>query len=381
MTTTRNARDVTRFGGSLPVVATVLVLLVVLAFALVRLTRDDDLRISASFPRVVGLYPGDEVRILGVPVGNVEKIERAGDGVSVRLRVDAGIQVPAEASVVIIAPSLVSGRYVQLTPAYSTGAVMAQGAVIPAGRTQVPIEFDELKSALNRFGQDLGPDAKDGKGPLGRAVDVAAANLDGQGQSMHDTLAALSAAVGTLADSRGDIFATVRNLAEFTEMLARADAQMRGFTVRMTDLSGQLARSRELLASTLQRLNRLLPQLKAYLAEERPLLRANVQKLNEVTTLLERNRQNIADILQLAPGALANTYNIYDPRTRSAVGAMMLPYQTTPGQFVCWLFGRVGAADACNLLEPIFGGAADATAAGRTTLGGVGSLLTPAGAP
>ena len=40
------------------------------------LTGSKDLRITASFDRVVGLYEGDDVRILGVKVGTVTSIDR-----------------------------------------------------------------------------------------------------------------------------------------------------------------------------------------------------------------------------------------------------------------------------------------------------------------
>jgi phospholipid/cholesterol/gamma-HCH transport system substrate-binding protein len=384
-----------RFGTFRRTTATGVVAVLVLAlaaFAAVRhLTGSKDLRVTASFDRVVGLYEGDDVRVLGVKVGTVTGIDRRTSQVLVHLKVDGGIRVPADASAVVIAPTLVSGRYVQLTPAYTAGATMAQGAVIPEPRTHVPAEFDDLKSALNRLGTDLGPNgpgAKDGKGSLSRAVDTAAANLEGQGRSMHETLVELSDAVTTLSNSREDIFGTVRAMAEFTEMLARTDAEMRSFTTNTATLSGQLADSRKLLATTLAELAALEPQLQAYLRTDTPLLHDTTAKLSTLSTLLARNRQNLADILQVAPTAISNTYNIYDPVVRGQTGTLVLPYMATPGQIICWMFGAVGAAALCpqlpNLASTDTAGTAttastallQAVGSGTTTIGSVASLLS-----
>lgn len=389
-----------RFGPFRRTTTTGVVAVLVLAlasFAAVRhLAGPKDLEVTASFDRVVGLYEGDDVRILGVKVGTVTSIDRQTSQVLVHLTVDDGIRVPADASAVVIAPTLVSGRYVQLTPVYTEGATMAQGAVVPKSRTHVPAEFDDLKSALNRLGQDLGPNgpgAKDGKGSLSRAVDTAAANLEGQGRSMHDTLVELSAAVTTLSNSRDDIFGTVRAMAEFTTMLARTDAEMRSFTTQTAALTGQLADSRELLATTLANLAELEPQLQTYLKTDTPLLHDTTSRLSTVSTLLAGNRQNLGDLLQVAPTAISNTYNVYDPEVRGQVGSLVLPYMATPGQVICWMFGAVGAAALCPPLPSLTstdtaGTATTASTAllaavgsGTTTVGSVAALLSsPAGA-
>jgi phospholipid/cholesterol/gamma-HCH transport system substrate-binding protein len=331
-----------------------------------QLTRPRDLEVTVMFTRVVGLYEGDQVRVLGVPVGEVTKVTRTDDAVEVAMRIDRAVDVPASASAVLIAPSLVSGRYVQLTPAYTSGAKLATGGVIPLARSAVPVEWDELSGALNRLAVDLGPDRADGSGPLGRALTTAAANVDGQGQSMRDTLQALSAATTTLSDSRGDIFGTVRNLAQFTQMLAQTDSQVRDFSTQMADLTGQLAASRTTMASTVKKLNVVLPQVKDFVAQNRPLLRDDLNGLNTTTTLLAAQRQNIADILQTAPTTISNSYNLYDPNTQSSTGALALPYYQSPGQVLCFLLNQTGSGSACTVLAGVFK-ILDGSAAGTGT--------------
>ena len=71
------------------------------------------------FASAAGVYPGDEVRVVGVPVGSIESITPQADSVKITMRVKDGVKVPADARAVIIAPNLVAARFIQLTPAYN----------------------------------------------------------------------------------------------------------------------------------------------------------------------------------------------------------------------------------------------------------------------
>ncbi|MCP9953733.1 MlaD family protein [Actinomadura madurae] len=82
-------------------------------------------RITAYFATAIGVYPGSDVRVLGVKVGSIDSVEPLGNRVRVDMRVDDEVDVPAEARAVVIAPNLVSDRYVQLDPAYGGGPKMA----------------------------------------------------------------------------------------------------------------------------------------------------------------------------------------------------------------------------------------------------------------
>lgn len=78
-------------------------------------------KVSAYFGRTVGLYAGSSVRVLGIKVGEITAVTPAGDQVRVDMNVDAGVSIPADAGAVVVAPSLVSDRYVQLTPPTTPG--------------------------------------------------------------------------------------------------------------------------------------------------------------------------------------------------------------------------------------------------------------------
>ena len=64
---------------------------------------------------------------------------------------DAKYDVPADAKAVVVAPSIVSDRYVQLTPVYRGGEVLADGVVLSGDRTAVPVELDQIYDSFNEL--------------------------------------------------------------------------------------------------------------------------------------------------------------------------------------------------------------------------------------
>ncbi|MEH3138292.1 MAG: MlaD family protein, partial [Mycolicibacterium neoaurum] len=94
-------------------------------------------KIVAYFPTAVGLYPGDDVRVVGVPVGRIDSIQPRANDVKITMTVQDDVRVPADARAIIIAPNLVSARFIQLTPAYTEGDTLASGAEIGMDRTGV----------------------------------------------------------------------------------------------------------------------------------------------------------------------------------------------------------------------------------------------------
>ena len=158
--------------------------------------------ISAIFSTANSIYPGDEVRIAGVKVGTIESITPLGQRGRFTMDIDHGIAVAADAKAVIVAPNLVSARFVQLTPAYDTGPRLGDGAEIPRSRTSTPVEWDEVKRQLDRLATDLGPNDVAQSSSAGRLIDSAANAMAGNGDKLRQTLAQLAGVSRILADHR-----------------------------------------------------------------------------------------------------------------------------------------------------------------------------------
>jgi len=274
-------------------------------------------RITAFFDRAVGVYPDSEVKVLGIGVGRITSVEPRGDRVRVEMKVDDGVEIPADAHAVVVAPSLVSDRYVQLTPAYESGPLMAGGTEIPLSRTDTPVELDDLTASVNDLATALGPNGANADGALSDVLDTAAANLSGNGQLFNDTIRELSAATDALADSRGDLFDTVDNLQRFTKTLAESDAQVRSFNDELAGVSGYLAEDRDELGLALSSLGTALTDVHGFIEQNRGALTSNVDKLTGVTQALVDQRAAIAEILDVAPLAMSNFLSTYDAASAS----------------------------------------------------------------
>jgi phospholipid/cholesterol/gamma-HCH transport system substrate-binding protein len=307
------------------------------------------------FTQVKGLYVGDAVDVLGVRVGKVVDIVPAPEQVEVVIRMEGNQPVPLDVKAVLVAPSLVSVRHVALAPAYDTGPELKDGAEIPLSRTAVPVEWDEVKAQLVRLTAALGPRGANKDGSLTRLLDVSAANLDSQGANLNETITLLSEAMTTLSDTGGDLFATVRNLQVFIDALEASDDEVYRFNRSLATVAGILAQDRGDLAAALDGLDTAFVKVRQLLKDNHGEVVDTVDGLGRASNLLARNRQKLADILQVVPGTITNFYNIYDPQAVGLTGAFAVPNLDSPANFICSaVLSLGGTPQQCeSLLQPI----------------------------
>ncbi|WP_405580789.1 MCE family protein [Streptomyces sp. NBC_01190] len=274
----------------------------------------DGRRVTAYFDRAVGVYAGSDLRILGVKVGRVDAVTPRGKQVKVTLTLDHGVRVPADAGAVVVAPSVVADRYVQLTPAYTGGPQLQDHAVIPANRTATPVEIDQLYASITQLSDALGPDGANATGALSRLLDTGADNLAGNGKAIGDSIDQLGQAGKTLDSHSGDLFATLTYLRSFTAMLKTNDGKVRTAAEQLSTVTGFLADDREDLGGALRQLSTSLGQVKTFIQDNRARLRTSIAKLAPITQTLVDQRASLAELLDTAPLAADNLLNAYDPR-------------------------------------------------------------------
>ncbi|WP_329499846.1 MCE family protein [Kitasatospora herbaricolor] len=276
--------------------------------------------VTAWFDHAVGVYAGSDLRILGVKVGTVEAVRPEGTRVRVTLLLRDGIAVPAGAGAVVVAPSVVADRYVQLTPAYTGGPQLADHAVIPAERTATPVEVDQLYASITRLSDALGPDGANATGSLSDLLDVGARNLDGNGKAMGETIDQLGRATRTLSGRSDDLFATLAALQSFTTMLKENDGKVRAAADQLSTVTGFLAADRQELGAALDQLATALGQVKTFIQQNRSRLKATVDQLVPITQSLVDQRASLAELLDTAPLAADNLLAAYDPARRTIDG-------------------------------------------------------------
>ena len=292
-------------------------------------------KIVGYFTSAVGLYPGDQIRIVGVPVGTIESIEPRASDVKITMSVDDGVKVPQDARAVIMSPNLVAARFIQLTPAYTHGPAMPGGATIDLSHTAVPVEWDEVKEALTNLAKQLSPAAGQLQGPLGTVINQAAETFNGNGDSFHNALRELSQVAGRLGDSRTDVFGTVKNLGTLVDALSKSNEQIVSFAGHVASVSQVLANSSNHLDQTLATLDQALVDVRGFLQQNNSTLIGTVDKLNDLTKVLSDQSEDIEQVLHVAGPGIANFYNIYDPAQGTLNGLLSIPEFSNPVQFIC----------------------------------------------
>lgn len=270
-------------------------------------------RVTAYFGQTVGLYSGSDVRILGIPVGTITEVTSLGDTVRVEMLIDEDYDIPADADAIVLAPSLVSDRYVQFAPVYDGGPTMEDGDEVPLERTATPVELDEVYGALDELSAALGPTGANANGALSDLIDVGAANLAGNGEALNRTLTGFSQAVETLATNREDLFSSMDNLQTFTSALATIDAQVGQFNDNMAAVMDLLAAERQDLTDAITLLSAALEDVAAFVRTNSDLITVNVDRLADVTLALVQQRSALAEVLDVAPAALGNLARAYNP--------------------------------------------------------------------
>jgi phospholipid/cholesterol/gamma-HCH transport system substrate-binding protein len=305
----------------------------------------DRTRITAYFENSNGLFIGDEVRVLGVPVGAVETIEPQPDRVKITMWVDDKYRVPAEAKAVIVSPQLVTARAVQLTPAYSSGPAMADGAVIPEERTAVPLEWDDLRTQLEKLTNALQPTQPGGVSTLGQFVNTAADNLRGQGANIRETVIAMAKALSALGDHSEDTFSTLKNLSVVVSALEDSSELLGQLNRNLATVTGLLADDPDAVGNAVNDLNAVVAEATRFISDNREAAGIATDRLASITTAVNGSLDDIKQALHVFPNAAQNFANVYQPSQAALTGMLAVNNLADPIQFLC---GSVEAASRVN---------------------------------
>jgi phospholipid/cholesterol/gamma-HCH transport system substrate-binding protein len=333
----------TRLRQARVVLAITLVLVLIAGVVVAMRAADQTARtiVVAYFDNSNGVFAGDDVRIRGVPVGKVLKIEPQPLRSKISFWFDRKYKVPANAKAAILSPQLVTGRAIQLTPPYTGGPTMADGAVIPADRTAVPVEWDDLRAQLQRLTDLLKPTQPGGVSTLGALINTAADNLRGQGATIRDTIIKLSQTVSALGDHSKDIFSTFKNLSTLVSALHDSADLLEQLNRNLAAVSSLLADDPNKIGQASEDLNAVVADVQSFAADNREAVGTASDKLASITKTLVDSLDDLKQTLHIGPTVLQNFNNIYEPANGALTGALAGNNMANPIAFLC---GAVQAA-------------------------------------
>jgi phospholipid/cholesterol/gamma-HCH transport system substrate-binding protein len=281
------------------------------------LTRTEPIKVTALFDSTVGLYPGSDVQVLGVPVGTVTKVSAEGENVRVTMELDPDQPVAANTKAVIIAPTMVSDRFVQMTEPWvksSGDAKLRSGTVIDRDNTAVPVEIDDLYAGLKEMADALGPDGANKHGALNRLLEVGADNLDGQGENLNTMIREFGKASATLSGVDDNFFSMLANLDKLNTMLVDNDSAVAKVSTQFADVAGFLADDRDDMGRAAKNLAGAMAVLEDFIKKNRADLETSVEQLVPTTKALRKHQESLDEMIKMAPLLLHNLEDAYDSK-------------------------------------------------------------------
>ncbi|WP_132991529.1 MCE family protein [Gordonia zhaorongruii] len=262
--------------------------------------------VTAYFEDVSGLFEGNDVAVLGMPVGRITSVEPQGTRVKVEMTVDDDVPVPKDVTAAIVNTSIVTTRHVELSPAYTEGPTLGDGDVI--AHAKAPVEIGTLFDAVDDLVKNLSGDAP-GTGPIADLVDITSGIADGNGERLRAALDALAEAGKTGADNGNAIVDILKSLSTLTTTLTDNYPKMKQFSSSITNVSKMLGEQSTGLVATLDDLNRTLANTSEFLDRNSGAISSSTGRLASLAANLSDYSRQVVETIDVAPLLFQNLSN------------------------------------------------------------------------
>jgi phospholipid/cholesterol/gamma-HCH transport system substrate-binding protein len=300
--------------------------------------------VTAQFDSAAGLYQGNAVAVLGIPVGHVTRITARGGYAEVEFTVDKKVALPADVQAVTVSTSILTDRQIELTPPYRGGAMLKNHDTIGLTRTKAPVEFDRVLGMLDKLSTSLQGD-RQGNGPVAGVLNAGQDVVNGNGEKIKGALDELSKALRLSSDggarTREQMTAIIKNVSSLLDAGAQNDATLRQFGSTVHQLSQILADEDFGSGSTGKQLNDLIEQIGKILQTNREIIARGITNGNTtIQSLVDRQRE-VAEFFDVLPLMADNLYNVVDQRNGAVRAHFLADKMVFDGQY---------AKEICNLM-------------------------------
>lgn len=331
----REVRRRKRRGGK--IFTAVLVIAAIVAGSWYVFGRGDNNRtVHADFAFVNGLYQGSTVTVLGVPVGNIDKVDARGDHVRLTLKIRKDVTLPATVEAFVLNPSVISDRHLELGPAYTEGDTFQDGGVIPMERTHSPISWDKLMESVKTLTQVMGPGTDTtgsedkSAGGLGALLSRTARSWEGRGPEFGTAMSTLASASGVFGARGEDIAGLIDSLDLMMTTFKNKQVSLDGLINSMSVLSDKWAQADTDITTPIKDLRTVFDQINNFVLQHGNDVGVVAENLDTLGKTLVDNKAGLAEFMDLAPLMMQNLSSTIGPDRR---GRIRLNVSTTLTQF------------------------------------------------
>lgn len=307
----------------------------------------DTRTITVMLPDSAGMFVGNDVGVLGIPVGKVTSLTPDGPVVEATVEItDPDIELPADVGAAVVPRSIAADRYLELTPVYDAGPTLADGATIPVERTVTPVDFDRMLASMKKLGDDLASDPATTHS-LGEFLDVADETLAGRGEAINRATRSLAGAISEVNSQRGTVIGTVTSLNKLTRTLNANEGTVRRFIDDMAEAAALLSDERLNLGTSLTSLSASIDDVARLAKHHRTALSSDIRSLTRVLRNTDASQKDLEAVLDALPLAGQNIRRATTDDNRLRV--QLDPAALTPlGPFMEQLCTRLGPL--CDLV-------------------------------
>ncbi|WP_018682849.1 MCE family protein [Actinokineospora enzanensis] len=270
----------------------------VLALSIANTDLSDTTTYRARFTDATLLLPGDDVRIAGVRVGQVEDVAVADRRqAEVTFSVAADRRLPAAVTAQIKFRNLVGQRYVSLAqaPGDDPNAVLKPGDTIPVEHTRPALDLTALFNGFKPLFQALAPDE------VNKLSYEIIQVLQGEGGTVEALLSHTASLTSTLADKDQVIGQVIDNLNSVLTTVNAHDEQLSTLITQMQQLVSGLAADRKPIGDAVDALGGLATTTSGLLTEAREPLKQDIAALGGLVDNLNDNEQIVEHFIQFLP--------------------------------------------------------------------------------
>ncbi|MCW2875703.1 MlaD family protein [Actinacidiphila oryziradicis] len=270
-----------------------------LAATIVNIDFTPTVTYSAVFSDVTGLETGDDVRVAGVRVGQVQDI-RIKDRTLAEVTFDVTRDRPLLTSTgaVIHYRNLVGQRYIALTEGAGDGSRLAPDSTIPLSHTQPALDLNALLDGFKPLFAALSPN------DVNQLASELISTLQGEGGTVDSLLAQTASLTSTLANRDQLIGSVIDNLNTTLATVDKRSVHFSALLDQLQQLVSGLSADRTAIGDSLTSISNLAGATSGLLAQGRPALRSDIAGLSTLAGTLQRNNPTVEGVLQRLPHKL-----------------------------------------------------------------------------
>ena len=255
---------------------------------------------KARFTDVTALNEGDDVRIAGVRVGQVDEIKVVDrKSAEVEFSIDGDRKLPEAVTATIKYRNLVGQRYIALEAGTGdTKAVLPEGGTIPLERTKAALDLTVLFNGFKPLFQALSPE--DVNKLSFEIIQV----LQGEGSTIDSLLQHAASLTSTLASKDKVIGEVVDNLNTALDTVNSRDEDFNNLVITLQSLVSGLAQDRQPIGDAITALGDLTQATSGLLEQGREPLKNDIAQLGLVSQNLADNEVLVDRMLQRLPNKL-----------------------------------------------------------------------------